>query len=107
MTGENNGHPYLFKLDMSKTVAQEIKKVIQQAYLEGVGDEALRALKRVFDRVRIDPLQVGELFRYHEHLNLLVHVTVIHPIAVYFAIHPVNKFVVIQKVLLISSGSEE
>jgi hypothetical protein len=102
MTGEHNGRPQLYHLDMSGEVASEIEQVIKDATLNEKGPAVLRALKTVYRRLREEPLQFGELFRHHVHLNLLVHVAVVYPVVVHFAVHPEKKFVIIQKVFLVA-----
>jgi hypothetical protein len=97
MTGEN-GQPSSFKFDMSEAVALEIKSLIKQANLQGLGPQVVRALRIIIGRIRNDPLQFGELFGRHQSLNLLVHVAVVHPLVVYFAIHPEKRFVLIQRI---------
>jgi hypothetical protein len=102
MTGEDNGKPVTYKLDISGAVARKIKKVIRRAYLRGSGPKVVRAWKIIIDRMRNDPLQFGELIRHHQSLNLLVHVAVVQPVAVYFGIQVENRFVIIQDVILLN-----
>src|SRR5438046_923282 len=101
MTGEDNGKPVIYKLDISGAVAQEIKKLIRQAYQRGSGPKVARAWRIIIDRLRNDPLQFGELIRHHPFLNLLVHVAVVQPMAVTFGIHVEKKLVIIQRVILL------
>ena len=107
MMPERNGRLALFKLSMSEAVAHQIKAVIEEATSLGLGAAARAALLRILARIRKDPLDVGELRNAHANLNLLVHVVVDLPVVVHFAINPDQKFVIIQKVFLAPSGSQE
>src|SRR5437588_7352124 len=100
MTGEDNGKPITYKLDISGPVDQEITKRVRQAYQRGFGPKVVRAWKIIIDRLRNDPLQFGELTRHHPFLNLLVHVAVVQPMAVTFGIQVEKKLVIIQRVIL-------
>jgi hypothetical protein len=64
-------------------------------------------MRIILDRVRDDPLGFGELFRHHKFLNLLIHVAVVHPVAVYFAIQLEKKLVIIQRVFLLDTEPEK
>jgi hypothetical protein len=107
MTAERNGQPTTYKLDMSGAVISKIKEILNHAKLKGFESAAIRALRIIIARVRIDPLEFGELYATHKSLNLVVHVAVVHPVVVYFAIHSDQKLVFIQRVFLINSGPDK
>jgi hypothetical protein len=107
MIGDANGQPQTFKLDVSDTVSLKILAVLQEAKDKGIETRVIQILKTIFRRLRTDPLEVGELLRQYPILNLHVHVAVIHPVVVHFGINLVHKFVVIQRVFLVSSGPEQ
>jgi hypothetical protein len=101
MTGEDNGQPIPYKLDMSGAVTLKINDLIHNPAHQAMRPKIIRALKIIFARLRGAPLDFGEIFRRLKSLNLLLHAAVVHPVGINFAIQPEKRFVILQRVFLV------
>ena len=102
MTGGPNGQPTTYKVDMLGSVILQFKALLEEADHRGIRFRTIRTLRIIFRRLRSEPLLLGEIYRHYKNLHLLLHVAVMQDVVVHFAIHPEEKFVIVQKIFLLS-----
>jgi hypothetical protein len=96
MSSEGNGQ-LSYRLAVSGLIQQTITSLIAEADSLGSGAEVREAIASIFQRLRSNPLEFGELKGKLTTLNLLMHVATISPVVVHFGIHQQLKIVFIQK----------
>ena len=97
MSGEQNGKPVRYRIDMSGLVAAELNDLKVQA--DAVSDQTIkRALTIIVGRLQADPVNLGELIGEYKVLKLKLHAAVVPPLFVRFAINAEAKIVIIMKI---------
>jgi hypothetical protein len=102
MTSQGNGKLVRFKISNSGVLAEQLKRLEADAQLAGVMKDVKPALVVIKKRLQEDPLGFGELVGSFKKLDLIVHVAIVRPLLVRFAIHQVARFVVVMKVAYLS-----
>ena len=91
----NSASPKPFRVSISGKVAAEIAALGKQAMQDGWFGEFQTALLEIERRLRTDPLAFGEQISDLAALKLIVHVRLVPPLVVRFAIHQEKRFVVV------------
>src|SRR4051794_1138994 len=96
MNSQGNGAPLVYHVSMSEQIREAIKQRHREAAQTGKGDRFLATLKRIYERLRADPLQFGEaLFRLPA-LKLLVCQAALAFLVIDFAVHEEQPLVFIR-----------
>ncbi len=103
MNSEKNGKPIKYRLDMSGVIAESIKQLKKDGDLEP-NQDVRQSLWKIMKRLQSDPLNFGELIGIYHKLNLIMHVAVVPPLLVRFAIHQEAKIVIIMKISRLSKS---
>ena len=86
----------------SGKIAQTIRRIQRLAKEQGRGQQALAALKQIYQRLQEDPNDLGEPMYRLSALGLEVRTCVIRPINVDFAVHQARSLVFIKGVKLLT-----
>jgi hypothetical protein len=98
MPGEVNG--MFWHVAFAGSVGQDLKTLFRRAKEVGLGDAYIDAIKFALQRLRQDPLALGELIERRPKSRLLIHVRIVKPLLFEFAIHEETHNVLIQRVQL-------
>jgi len=98
MIREENGT--LYEISFSGFIAQEIKKLHKNAKAMGIGKEYVEALTYAVFRLQHQPWSFGELVSHLKVAKLMVHVRIVKPLLIEFAIHEEKPIVFIKRVEL-------
>jgi hypothetical protein len=101
MAAEGNGQPIAYQLSMSGQVSAGVAEVREQAADIGLLDEFDAAYGAIEQRLQADPLGLGELVKALKHMKLLIHVGVVQPLIVRFAIDEERRIVYLMDVTLL------
>jgi len=91
-----------FKVIPVGTVKADLQRFHKELMLKGKGSEFLRILRKVYQRLRDDPRDFGELLYRLPALKLQVYQAVINPIVVTYGVHDELPIVFVQVVKLLS-----
>jgi hypothetical protein len=100
MPAEGNGKPIRYKVTFTGSVGQEIKSLYANAKDIGLGKEYLEALSLAIYRLSHDPWGFGEMTGRLNHAKWTIHVRVVKPLLIEFAIHEESPTVFIKRVKL-------
>lgn len=103
---ENKPQPP-YRLSSSAEVNQQVRELAEVAQAMGERRDFLKALRQITTRLRHAPFQFGECRFRLPGGKLAIHIGAIQPAAVQFAIHEESPNVILLKVLLLGSQSEE
>jgi hypothetical protein len=98
MASEGNGT--LYQISFSGLIAQELKKLSKHAKAAGVGKEFVEALELAVFRMRHDPWGFGEMVGRLHHAKAVIHVRLVKPLLIEFAILEEKPIVFIKRVQL-------
>jgi hypothetical protein len=101
MTAPSNG-PRRYEVHGSASIAAAIRRVYRQASRQGRGEIALRALREIVRRLKLDPFDVGEPAYRLPSLQMQVRTVSIRPLVVHFAVCEDRPLVFIRRVKLLS-----
>ncbi len=102
MPTQGNGKPLVYKVIVSGKIAQDLDVLRTRAKEGGVESDYLLALETAGNRLRQDPWNFGELIMRLPHFKLQIHVRVVHPLLIEFAIDEDKPLVYIKRVDLVS-----
>ncbi len=97
---ENAGH--VWKVHLSKAVADSLLRIQRQATEEGRGQEALAAFRQIVKGLYSDPTGQGEPLYRLPGLHLLIRSVALRPLVVHFAVSEDQPLVFIRSVKLLS-----
>jgi hypothetical protein len=99
-----NGAPRIYKVIISKQLADRIDKLHDEAHSAGIGPQFIDALEKIHDGLRAHPRAFGDpLFRLPA-LKLLVYVRAIHPLVVDYGVHDEQQLVFVKGIRLIAAA---
>jgi len=101
MPNEGNGHPILFKISFAHAIAEEIKLLHTQAKEADLGAAYLDAIRTAVFRMRNNPWGFGELIRRMPRSPWSIHIGIVKPLLVEFAIHEEQPIVHVRRVQLL------
>ncbi len=101
-TSTNGNHS--FRIEITGAVAAAIRQLQRQASREGRGHEFLLAFRRVVERLRRNPTELGEPLYRLIALRMQLRCVVIRPVYVDFAVCEDRPLVFIKAVKLLSLG---
>jgi hypothetical protein len=96
----SDGNGTVWRVAFGGTVGKDLKVLYQQAKAAGLGQAYIGALKFAIQRIGQDPMAFGELVRRLPKSAMIVHVRIIRPLLIEFAIHEESHRVLIQRVEL-------
>ena len=99
MASKGNGQHY--QLIFSGFLAQELKLLNKRAKAAGLGKAYLEALDSAVFQMQHDPWAYGELIGHVEQPPLKVHVRIVKPLVIEFAIHENKPLVLIRRIQLL------
>ena len=100
MASKGNGQH--FKITFSGLLAPELKALHQRAKKAGLGDAYVEALETAVFRLKHDPWEFGELIRKVMQPPLKIHVGIVKPLVIEFAIHEEKPIVLIKRIQLLT-----
>ncbi len=100
MASKGNGQH--FKITFTGLLAPELKKLHERAKEAGLGDAVVEALETAVFRMQHDPWELGELVRTVKKPPLKIHVAVVKPLVIEFAIHQEKPVVLIKRIQLLT-----
>jgi hypothetical protein len=100
MPSSTNGERQ-YRLAFSGVIRRALHRLQIQASLEARGNDFLRALRTIVDRLTHNPNEFGEPLYRLSALRLRVHAVVVDPLAVTFAVHEDRPVVFIKTVDLL------
>jgi hypothetical protein len=100
MTSGGEGEFGLFRVSYLTSARAEVPGLLQEAASLGIKRECVSSLKKIERRLRLDPLEFGELVGERRTLNLLVHVGSSPPLTVRFAINGKERAVFVLQFFL-------
>jgi hypothetical protein len=96
MTIPKNGHSSEFRVTMSGNSATSLKQFHSRAIARGVGNKLLAAFRIIEQRLRTDPIALGEPLYRLAALELIVYQAVVSPLVVDYAVHEGQRLVFIR-----------
>ncbi len=103
MRKEGNGQPIRYRIDLSSEVAQQIQELADRAAAKGLLARFKPAFSQALHRLRTDPMNFGEGRYTLKNLGLRIRIAVARPVVIHFAVNENERFVLIQRVLLLES----
>src|SRR5438105_1019413 len=100
--GSNGQPPGSYQISISGMVAAEVAALGERAKQEGWFEAYKVALLEIDRRLRADPMGFGELVDDLAALKLIVHVRLVPPLVVRFAIHQEERVVFLMAVFSLS-----
>jgi hypothetical protein len=92
----------MYEVHNSRAIAEAFLKLQRQADHEGRGPELLLAARQVYERLRDDPLVIGEPLYFLPSLRLHVRCVAIRPLYVDYAVSADRPHVYIKAVRLLA-----
>jgi hypothetical protein len=99
MAPEGNGKPVLYQISISGDLVQHLKTLRKRAQAVDLGNAYDDALRSALYRLQHDPWGFGELIGDLKYMRLKIHVGVIKPLLIEFAIHEERPLVFVKRVL--------
>lgn len=106
MPSPEDAGPPPFQIAFSGVIAESIRQLQRRASLQGRGEEFLRSLREVIDRIQQDPNEVGEPLYRLAVLRMQVRCVAIRPLYLDFAVCEDRPLVFIRAVNLFSPREE-
>jgi hypothetical protein len=97
---ENAG--YMWKVYLSRAVADSLLHIQRQATEEGRGEEAVAAFRQIVNRLHSDPWGLGEPLYRLPGLRLMVRSVALRPLVVHFGVSEEQRLVYIRSAKLLS-----
>jgi hypothetical protein len=95
----SNGGPY--EVACSGVIARSLKQIQKRAKEQGRGEAVLFAIRRIWHRLSIDPIDFGEPLYRLPALRLQVRHGANGPLLIYFAVHEDRPIVFIKGAVLL------
>lgn len=102
MTREGNGQPVLYRVHLSEDNKTFLRELYGQYAATGSEKAFLQLLRRMYERLRRDPLTFGEPLYRLPALKLLIRQAAIAPLVVVYGVHEEQPHVFIRDFKLLS-----
>jgi hypothetical protein len=96
MSTQGDGQPVLYEVIIAQKDQAFLKERHREAAEAGQGQAFLAALRQIYERLRKDPLNLGEPLYRLPALKLIVCQAVVSPLLVDFAVHEERPLVFIR-----------
>jgi hypothetical protein len=97
---QGRGPPY--EVHASDVIVKNLRRLQRQAARQGRGEEALTALRHIYQRPHQNPDAAGEALYRLPAIRMQVRTIVVRPLAVDFAVHEDRPLVFIKRVQLLT-----
>ena len=99
-----NGSGGLYQVTYSVVVRAALKKLVEHAKEVGILTEVFAAIKEINGRLHTDPIVFGEPLRELKSVKGQIRIAIVSPLAVEFAVHELDRKVLVAKPLTLLSG---
>jgi len=103
MTAPDNGQ-HRYEIGYSALIKQAIRRAHHRASRQGRGEAFTEALRKVVERLEIDPLEAGEPIYQLPILRIRIRKMVVRPVVVEFGVFEDRPIVIIKSVKLLSAN---
>jgi hypothetical protein len=90
--------PTRYSITNSQSVTDRFRTILSEAQADGRREEVLTAMRRIFHRLALVPLDVGEERETFEHLGLPIRIDFQGPLIVRYGVHEESRTVFIESV---------
>src|SRR5262249_20802605 len=102
MSPQGNGHSVPYTVTMSEQTKAIVKNLHSQAMGQGAGERFVAALRQAIQRLRIEPMILGEPCYRLPALRLQVRQGVVAPLVIDYAVHEEKPLVFIRAIKVLS-----